>query len=140
MRIVYALPVRGIEQLADGTFVLLGVESDIHLVPGFPIPVGIPLFATVACTVAEAASGQGGQFSLRVLGPDLSEVAAPMNIGLNLNPGPNTPEGWDIKTHIPTLVRFEAQEAGTYSIEVSLNGSSHSVPIIVREPPTSPST
>jgi hypothetical protein len=43
VRIDYAIPVRSIEALADGTLALIGVTSDIILVESVPAPVQVSL-------------------------------------------------------------------------------------------------
>ncbi|MGZ4737281.1 MAG: hypothetical protein ACXV8R_16905 [Acidimicrobiia bacterium] len=71
--------------------------------------------------------------SIRVLGPDLSEVAPSMTAPLQLEPGPNTPVGWEVRAVLPVAATFEATTPGTYSIEIGCGGKTISVPYVVND-------
>lgn len=53
-------------------------------------------------------------------------------------PGPHSPPGWDVRLQMPIVLRFLAETYGTYSVELSIDKSSLSIPLIVQAPPAAP--
>ncbi|MEX2255428.1 MAG: hypothetical protein WEC34_08315 [Acidimicrobiia bacterium] len=133
MRVVYAVPVRHIEQLVDGTLGAFGIETQLFAVP-LPAPMISPLVVALAVPHAEAHDGVKHPLSIKVLGPDLSEVAPALETEIGIAPGENTPEGWECRVVTALAARWEATEYGTYSVEISASDGSISVPYIVSEP------
>jgi hypothetical protein len=133
MRVVYAIPVRHVDTLQDGTLVAVGIETTGIVTP---IP-GVVSGSFVLCfagTHTEAQPGIDHPLEIRILGPDLSEAAPPMQATFQLAPGPGTPAGWEVRVQIPLVATFEALVAGTYSIEIGCgDGLPLSVAIIVIE-------
>jgi hypothetical protein len=133
VRIAYAIPVRTIERLQDGTLLAVGIETNIFTLADFPAKVTVPLIVAVACPHTEAIPGRGHRLVAQILDPVLSD-AGEMTIGFDLTPGPNTPEGWEVRGQVVAIAQFMASVPGTYSIELSAAWSSQSVPIVVRKP------
>lgn len=139
MRIAYAIPVRHIEALQDGTFMAIGIESNIFVVPAAAPAFILPMLISVAASPIESTGEPSHTLRLRVLGPDMAEVLPPLVMPFGMAPGPNTPEGWEVRSVVPLAVNVPVADAGTFSVEVSADEASLSVPIIVRlveQPPS----
>jgi hypothetical protein len=129
MQVLYAIPARYIEELPDGTFVAVGIESALHVVQQVPTPLALPVLVALAASHLEDVEHV---LQVRVLGPDLEEVAEPMEVPFRLLPGPNTPSGWDVRAVLTVGLVLQVQDVGTYSIELAADSASLSVPILVR--------
>jgi hypothetical protein len=133
VRIDYAIPVRSIEPLADGTLALI-VTTDILIVESLPAPVVVPLAISISGDQYECVPEVEHEVEGRILDSQLVEIGA-MRGGVTMAPGPNTPPGWDVRLQMPIVLRFLAEDYGTYSVELSIDKSSLSIPIIVQAPP-----
>jgi hypothetical protein len=59
-------------------------------------------------------------------------VQAPLDLTFGMAPGPNTPEGWEVRLQLPLGVTIPVADAGTFAVEVKADDDSLSVPIMVR--------
>jgi hypothetical protein len=133
VRIAYAIPVRHIETLHDGTLAAFGIESFVYDAQHLPTPLVVPLVVTIAASHVEVAEEH--RLQLRIVGPDLSEAAAPMMVGFRMGPGPNQPAGWEVRSTVAFAARFEATSPGMYSIEIKADeGLPFTVAVMVRTP------
>ncbi|MCB1006883.1 MAG: hypothetical protein KDB35_22060 [Acidimicrobiales bacterium] len=132
MRIATAIPVRHTEQLRDGTFLLVGAgASRVRVKGAFPSAVAVRAFVEVACEPNEATAG-AHHLTAEVLGPQLTAVTAdPLRVEFDVQPGPGSVPGWEAKIPFTIAVRFEAAEPGAYSLELTADDASHSLPFLV---------
>lgn len=137
MRIAYAIPVRHVDTLKDGTLLATGIESIGCNVP--KVPAKIQASFVVALAALHVDVGLTHQLQVRILDPNMDDAVPPMHIGVGMNPGPNTPPGWEVRAQLPLIVRFEASNTGTYSVEMAVDGSTYGVPLIVQVPVPPPS-
>jgi hypothetical protein len=138
VRIAYAIPVRHVEPLKDGSFLALGIESSMFVIAVAPAVIRLAMLVCLAAPHVEATGDPAHTLRLRVLGPDLTEVQPPLVLPFGMAPGPNTPEGWEVKLLMPVGVTIPVAEAGTFSVEISADDDSLSVPIIIRLPDPPP--
>lgn len=137
MRFDYAIPVRAIEPLADGTLALIGVTADIVQTPSVPAAVQVSLAIAVSGSHTECVPEIEHAIEGRILDVQLNQVGQ-LHAGFTMQPGPNSPPGWDLRLQMPIVLRFEAAEFGTYSVELSIDKSSVSIPILVQPVPQVP--
>ena len=93
-----------------------------------------PILVALSAPQVEAQPHASHILRVRVLGPDLPEVTDPMDLSLQMQPGPSTPPGWDVRSVIPLGVRFQPPGPGTYSIDVAADNHWLSVPLVIRLP------
>jgi hypothetical protein len=133
VKVEYALPCRGVEQLADGTNIVIGLEANSFAVPVFPHPVAVVL---LICLSQPPAQVGPSAMTVAVLNPQMQDAAPPLTATLDSSvQHPNLPAGWSQRSMSPSLVQFLATEPGCYSIEITVDGSSHSVALLVSGPP-----
>ena len=130
MRIDWAFIARHVDTLQDGTYIASGIGSNVFAVAETPSPLMAPCLMQVSAPYDEA--GIEKPLVVRVIGTDPMEPVEPMTLPIGITPGPNTPEGWQITAISPLGVSFVAAERGTYSIEMALDGSEYSLPVIVQ--------
>jgi hypothetical protein len=73
----------------------------------------------------------------RILDGQLSPIGE-IRGEFTMAPGPHSPPGWDVRLQMPIVLRFLAETYGTYSVELSIDKSSLSIPLIVQAPPAAP--
>jgi hypothetical protein len=129
VRIDYAIPVRGVELLADGTLALLGVPTDTITLENPPGPVLVRVVVGVSSSRVEAPGRH--LLEARVLDRELEQIGDDMRLNFEMAPSPESPPGWDLKTQFPLGFHWLADDYGTYSIELAVDNTSASLPIIV---------
>jgi hypothetical protein len=129
VRIDYAIPVRGVELLADGTLMLIGVPTDTITVVDPPEPVLVRVVVGVSSSLADSPGRH--VLEARVLDNELEQIGEEMRLNFEMGPSPDSPPGWDLKTQFPLGFHWLASEYGTYSIELAVDSTSASLPIIV---------
>lgn len=134
MRIAYAIPVRHVETLKNGTLAAMGIETRAVTVRSFPEQVRISLVVALAVPHVEAQPGVEHQLRARVLGPDLAEVAPAISATVQLKAGAATPEGWEVRSTVPVAIGFPATQEGAHSVELATDSHTLDVPILVRGP------
>lgn len=136
MRVVYALPVRHLEGLTDGSFVAVGIETTIRYVLELPNVALVPLLVCIATPHVNAQPGIEHTLTATVTDPELNDAIEPMTVPFQMQPGPNTPEGWEVRALMPCAIRFEVMTHGAHVIGLSVDSEMpHDVPIIVSAPP-----
>jgi hypothetical protein len=126
----YALICRSIEQLVDGTYAAIGVESNVQIAPTLPCQ-------GIARLLVKLQGPPGSHpFRVRVIAPDLQVAGEEMRTNIDLAPAPGLPPGWDCRIMVPMQIIFPVEQAGTYSIEVRGSGThSIDVPFLIHEAP-----
>lgn len=133
MRIDWAIPVRGVEALADGTSMAVGIKQEFIRPRRLPGPVAIVFIACVVVPPAEFE--MPFDFTASVLGPDMTPVGGQLKIEMKVARDGRMPDGWESSLIANLKVQFPAQQAGTYSVELTVPGGSKSVPVFVMDPP-----
>jgi hypothetical protein len=121
MRVAYAIPVRHVEALQDGSLLAVGIESYI-LRAQLPGRVGVPMVIALVGSQHEAQQGIQHELTLSALGPDLTPVMDPLAVQFQMAPGPNNPPGWEVRSVVPITAVFEVAEPGAYSFEIATDG------------------
>ncbi len=133
MRVAYAFPVRGVEALADGTYLAVGIETNLFPVPSLPAQLTVSLVLCVVATPMEVDEELDHQLVLRVLNPDLGHSVPPFTVGLRAMASEALPEGSESRMLLTPTVQFEATMAGFHSIEISVDDAPPvSVNLLVR--------
>ena len=136
MKLEYAVPCRAIDKLADGTYILLGVEANGFVLASSPQQIAVVL---LTCISLPHGDNPVGRLAIQVLNPALEPCAPQMGIDLHMTASPLLPEGWSNRVLIPSQVVFVADAPGAYSIELSVGSGSLSIPLIVFQPTAPPS-
>jgi hypothetical protein len=134
VKVEYAVPCRGIEQLANGTYIAIGAEANAFGATSLPQHFGVFL---LTCIVQSHPRETTGQLTGRILDPSMEPAGADLQVGFEMHRSPLLPEGWSSRILAPIQIVFEARSYGGYSVELSTGGSSLSVPLLVFEPPSS---
>jgi hypothetical protein len=119
VRIDWAIPCRYAE--VNGSLAtIIGAQVDAARVPSFPARVNTWLALRLVFSDEELAESH--EVLLRILDPQLSEVdesVAELRLG---PPNPQKAPGWEGSHLMATFVQFDADEEGTHTIEVYLDG------------------
>jgi hypothetical protein len=133
VKVHWALPCRHIEPLPDNSYALMGVITDVYLVPELPGTLGVPLLVNLAGSHHEI--DQEHHASVVVTGPDLEPVNDTLEARFHVAASPNAPPGWGSTFIFPLLAAFPIATYGNYYIDIRVDDQPpYSVPIIVREP------
>jgi hypothetical protein len=132
VKLEYAVPCRAIEKLADGTFVILGAETNGFLRREFPQPIAVMLLVCISQAHVDTTEGH---LVIEVLNPAMEPCAPEIGHDIRVPRAPLLPEGWSARMLTPARVVFMADRPGGYSIELAVGTSSLSVPLLVIEPP-----
>jgi len=132
VKIEYAVPCRGIEQLANGTYVLIGVETNGFLATSFPMVLRAMVLLCVTESHVATQAGQASDLTRAVLNPAMEPCGPPLTVQVQAAAHPNLPAGWASRTLAPIGFQFEATMEGAYSIEISVDAASLSVPLLVK--------
>jgi len=132
VRVVYAIPCRATEAAANGTFVALGIETNMFRRRSFPETIRVPMLAKLAGQPGELAAQH--VLTMSVLGPDLTPIVPELTLGFALAAGPNEVEGWEPVVVVPITAEFVADGPGSFSVEVAADGNPpYSVPLRVEQ-------
>jgi hypothetical protein len=134
MRIDYAFPVRHAEPLKGGALTATGIEHRIIVARAFPAQVRLQLVVALAVPHVDAQPDRDHRMQARVLGPDLTELAPARAVNVRFTIGGETPPGWEIRSTVPITVSFPAAVEGAYSVELSTDGHTYEVQVLVRGP------
>lgn len=131
MRIEYAIPALSINPGADG-ITITGVPAYGWVMEGFPAGFDLPLLVCFIASPDEANFEREHRFTARVLDPGLVQTGESFDEPVGIAPGPNTPEGWQVRKHLPVRLPVLAEVPGTYSVDLAVDGGeTYSIPIIV---------
>lgn len=132
MNIDWAIPCRYVE-VHDNLGTIIGAGVDTFWVRDIPTPLQVVLAVRLLAMAEEFGEDQKHQATNRVRDPRgqlMSEVGGEFAMG-----GEGRPE-WLNGIIVSSLVQFEINEEGTYTIEHEVDGSTVSLPIhIVHGPP-----
>jgi hypothetical protein len=128
MNIDWVIPCRFVE-VHDNLATIIGAGIDTFWLPEIPSPVQVILVARLLGTVDELDPSIMHTITNRVFDPrgDLhNEESIELAVG-----GTSASPDWLVGISLPFACRFEAAEQGTYTIEVSVDDASKSLPIHV---------
>jgi hypothetical protein len=114
----WAFPCRALP--LQGAFATVtGIDSDVHKgrLPGW---IGLPILARLASVEADCETDFPFEYHLR--GPELELIEARFFSLTVQRPGPEHPEGWEVKTFLPTMLLFDAKRPGKYGFEIWIDG------------------
>ena len=112
---------------------MLGAGIDSLWLRELPSQVG--LFLMLRITGADYEFEEERKLQVRLVAPDQEETTV-LEIGFSVGASPPLKvPGMDTALLLPTVMQWEAEEYGLYTLDVYLDGSrQRSVPISVREP------
>lgn len=132
MRIEWAIPCRYCEA-NGGLMTIVGAGTNIFFVPAFPGAVGVHIALSIVG--AENEASEKHRFKAHVLGPQMEPVTPTIEGELEFAGSDTKPPGWEERLFIPTAHQFPVQEPGTYTVEMTIDDRSFTVPLLVAEAP-----
>lgn len=129
MRLDYAFLAYEVDVLSDGTVAAAGIGIQAIRPPAYPYT------GEVAVVIAIVAHPDGEIDRLKVVGvgPEMEPVGAEVAITMAAEPGPLHPEGWELRTATTLGYEMTLGRPGSYSIELSLGGTTVSLPFVAKE-------
>jgi hypothetical protein len=125
MRVDWATPCRYAE-VNDGLFTIVGGGIDTYSLPAFPAELMVTILMRLASEAHEAGADHG--IVITVLDPDMMPTTEdPLEATFHFENNPNAQEGWEQQLFIPLGVRFPAAKPGVYTIDIAVDGHSHTV-------------
>lgn len=133
MRIEWAIPCRYCE-VEDNVVTMVGGNAGAFEVPEFPWAIGVWIAIQLVAPAVETGPRVSHRFRARVLDPQMEVIPdTELEIADFFMDEPAL-EGWESDEVVPTFHRFEAQEAGSYTIELQVDERSKTVPITMLLP------
>lgn len=130
MRVDWAIPCRLVE-VHDGLATIVGGGIDQYVLPAVPGQ----MLVNIALRLVGLLDQAQHQLRIRILDPVMAEAAQALDTTFTMNPpGPNHPPGWEGHVVLPMVLRFEALVEGTYTVDIVVDGHSHTVPLMVQTP------
>lgn len=131
MRIGWTIPCKYLE-VHDGLGTLVGAGANHYTVAEFPTTLSVWIAVQIYGHQSEIESQHS--LAIQPLGPDMQPCAPPLDMGFGFPPdrAPNEPAGWEVGALIPTLIQFAAEEEGTYTMQVSVDDKTTTVPVYVQ--------
>jgi hypothetical protein len=129
VRIEWAIPCRYAE-VQGGMGTMVGAGANILLVAETPSAVGTMIVASIAG--AEDEIGVEHTLKARVLGPDMEPATPTIEGKMGFASSPNKPAGWEERIMLPMPLQFVAPVEGTYTVELSINDRSATIPLLVQ--------
>jgi len=131
VRIDWAIPCRYVE-VVDGLATIVGAGANIFTTPEFPTAIGLMVAIRIA---ANEGDNHDHLFGSRVLGPDMEPVTDRGEIQFNMGEvNPAKPAGWEQTVVQPVGVQFPAEVEGQYTLELTVDDRSATVPLVVQTP------
>jgi hypothetical protein len=128
MNIDWAIPCRHVE-VHDNLGTIIGAGIDTLSVPELPSPIQIVLAVRLVAMNEEFTLDQQHHATNRVLNPagePISEVKGEFTVAAE-----SSRSEWLAGVILPIVVRFPAEEEGTYTIELIVDSASTSLPLHV---------
>jgi hypothetical protein len=130
MNVDWVIPCRYVE-VHDNLGTMVGAGIDTFWVPELPAPIQVMLAVRITATAEELSPGI--QHVLRTLVSDgTGEVVFEATLEFEADADTSQTE-WLNSMVMPTVVQFEAAEAGTFQLEQAVDGDSQSIPLHVIE-------
>jgi hypothetical protein len=132
MRIDWAIPCRYCE-VVNGELTMAGGGADEFTVLELPTEIGTWVALCIAAPDDMTGPDRPHAFSSRILGPDMAEVEG-TKLDLPFDMAPAPVEGWEAQEIVPTYHHFVVETAGTYTLDMAVDGRHTTVPISVLLP------
>jgi hypothetical protein len=131
MRIGWAIPCKYLE-VHDGLGTLIGAGANHYAVAEFPTTLSVWIAVQVHGHRSEVDADHS--LVIQPLGPDMESCAPGLELGFRFpaERAPNEPDGWEVGALIPTLITFEAEDPGTYTLQLNLDDKTTTIPLFVR--------
>jgi hypothetical protein len=127
VNIDWVIPCRYVE-VHDQLATIIGGGIDTFWMPNIPAPLQVMLAVRLAA-LADELDGTEHKIVNRILDPH-GDLIDESEIGLAISGEAARPE-WLVGVPIPLLVQFEVAEEGTYTVELSVDDASASLPLHV---------
>jgi hypothetical protein len=89
---------------------------------GLSVAAQVELVALMRVAAPEVDCGPAHPVLCRLTGPDLEPIESrDFNVTLR-PPGPEHPDGWEVKAFVPVIFYLDTQSAGTYGLDVWIDG------------------
>jgi hypothetical protein len=126
LRVDWVIPCRFVE-VTNGLATIVGAGIDTFTVPQLPSPVGMSLALRI-CGLPDTAQHD---LEIDILGPSMESIQEPLKTQFSMTPQPGNVAGWEVQALLPIVLQFEAPDDGTYTLNVSVDGASRSIPFRV---------
>jgi hypothetical protein len=137
VRIDWAVVCRYIE-VNGGLATIVGGGIDTYTLAAFPADLQVIMAVRVVAQDDEVGPDRPHTFGVKVLDPSMepiSELPTPFTLGGSRHKRP----GWESGTILSVVHVFHAETPGVYTIDLSVDGRSHPVSIVVQQvDPTPP--
>jgi len=132
MRIGWAIPCKFLE-VHDGLGTLIGAGANHYGLSEFPTTLNVWIAIQVHGHRTEVDADHS--LVIQPLGPDMEPCAQALDLGFRfpVERAPNEPDGWEVGALIPTLISFEAENQGTYTLQLTLDDKTTTIPLYVRD-------
>jgi hypothetical protein len=131
MRIGWAIPCKYLE-VHEGLGTLIGAGANHYGVDAFPATLSVWIAVQVHGHRSEVESEHS--LVIQPLGPDMQECAPPLDMTFRFpeERGIHEPDGWEVGALIPTIIHFDAEEEGTFTMQLIVDDKTTTVPLYVR--------
>jgi hypothetical protein len=128
LRVDWAILCRYVEVI-NGLATIVGGGIDRY----GPMPLPQPLVITAAVRLVGLPDMADHTIEVQVLDPLLAPVGQPVPPATfkMQAPGPDHPPGWEANVLVPMIVNIEVADAGTYTLDIKVDGHSHTHPFRV---------
>jgi hypothetical protein len=116
-------------EVNPGGATIIGGGFDGMAVPAVPSP--IQFMAAVRLVFQEGEAQVQHRITANVLDPAMEEISAPFDTTFMARRGPAALAGWEAAATVPMMLRFMAQTAGAYTINIAVDGRSQSITFVV---------
>jgi hypothetical protein len=128
LRVDWAIPCRYAE-VNDNLATIVGAGIDHMFVPALPAPVQVVLAVRLVSPPDEVAGGDEHPLGWAVLDDQRNTIA---ELGGMFAPAiEGAPADWLVGLHLPIVVIFPVEVEGTYTIELTVDDHTYSVPMHV---------
>jgi hypothetical protein len=131
VRISWAIPCRYVE-VNDGLVTIIGGGSNVITLLALPGVVGTMVAIQL---VTDEDDDERHMFGNQVLGPDMAPVTELAQVEFDMGEvNPLKPAGWEQALIPPIAVQFPVAEEGQYTLQLSVDDRSTTVPLLVQTP------
>ena len=127
MRVDWAIICRYVE-VNNGLATIVGGGLDVFTVVA--VPVELPI--TIALRAVGLPDANEHTLEVLVIDPMMAPAGeAGVQAKFTMAANPNHPPGWELNLTAPIIVNVPIEQAGTYTIDIKVDGHSHTMPFRV---------
>jgi hypothetical protein len=132
VRVDWAILCRYVE-VNNGLATVIGGGIDRYTVPQLPAQLGL----TIALRLVGLPDMAEHTLQVEVFDPSMNPAGQPLPTAKLRQSalGPDHPAGWEVNVIVPTQVRLEVTEYGTYTVSIKVDGQAHTMAFRVNPPP-----